>query len=339
MALYTDIVDPADLTGYVRAGLEDYEQNQGTLARWLPNREVADTDVRFRAGSAGLVPEAKYRAYDAEIERTEGVSSKRVVLELPAVGTEDIVSEYETLRNRNAPDETIETSIYATGLRVARAVANRVERLRGTVLSTGKATINQDNFKSDDDFGRRADFTTTATTLWTTPEADRIGYLETLLDMYVEENGVEPGTMLVSNRAFRALASGDQFKINLVGGGSRPATDADVQAIITGAGLPPIERYNRRTKAGKVLDDSRILLLPAAGDTNAWEDAELGATFWGQTLTSTDERYGLAPEEMPGIVAGVYRGEKPPLIAEVIADAISLPVLANANLSLSAKVL
>jgi hypothetical protein len=34
----------------------------------------------------------------------------------------------------------------------------------------------------------------------------------------------------------------------------------------------------------------------------------------------------------------VYRNEKPPVIAEVISDAIALPVLANASLSISAKV-
>ena len=38
-------------------------------------------------------------------------------------------------------------------------------------------------------------------------------------------------------------------------------------------------------------------------------------------------------------MVGVYRGEKPPMIAEVVGDAIALPVLANANLSLAMKVL
>jgi len=337
MALWTDIVEPADLTGYIRAGLEEYEDQQGTLARYLPNREVADTVVRFIKGSAGLVPEAIYRAYDAEIERIPSQSRKRVVLEIPAVGAEEIVSEYEQLRGRNAADEQVERSIFSTGLRVARAIANRVERLRGTVLTTGRATIA--NLGADDDFGRRGDFTTTAANLWTDPAVSRIAYLQTLFDLYIAENGVEPGAMLVSNRVFRALANGTEFKVNLVGGGSRPATDTDVQAIVTGAGLPPIERYNRRTTAGKVLPDDRLLLLPAAVDPNAFEDTELGSTVWGQTLTSTDERFGLADEEQPGIVAGVYRGEKPPLIAEVIADAIAMPTLANANLSLAAKVL
>jgi hypothetical protein len=32
MALWTDVIDPATLTGYARASLEDYEARKGTLA-------------------------------------------------------------------------------------------------------------------------------------------------------------------------------------------------------------------------------------------------------------------------------------------------------------------
>lgn len=65
MALWTDVIDPATLTGYARRSLEEIEQARGTLARWLPNRLVADIVVRFMAGQTGLVDEASYRAYDA----------------------------------------------------------------------------------------------------------------------------------------------------------------------------------------------------------------------------------------------------------------------------------
>ncbi len=129
----------------------------------------------------------------------------------------------------------------------------------------------------------------------------------------------------MSSKVFTALSSGDQFRVQLNNGASRASTETDVRGIVTGAGLPDIVKYDRRTKSGKVLDDTKLILLPAPVETDAWEDTELGATFWGQTLTSTDERYGIEESEQPGIVAGVYRGEKPPMIAEVISDAIALP--------------
>lgn len=337
MAIWTDIIDPATLTGYARRSLEEYEQAQGTLARYLPNREVADIVVRFRKGRNGLIPEASYRAYDAEPKIGSNEGGSRVVLELPALSETQIVSEYDQLRNRNASDELIERSILNATRRAVRAVADRAERLRGVVINTGVATITE--LGSADSFGRSGSHDVTAPSLWSDPDVDRISFLEDIVEVYEESNGALPGRIVMTRRVFNALKAGKQFKTLLVGGGSRPGTDDEVRSVVSGSGLPEIEIFNRRTHSGKVLDDTKLFLLPEPVDTDDWQGTELGATFWGQTLTSTDERYGIEEAEQPGIVAGVYRGEKPPMIAEVVADSINLPVLANADLSLAATVL
>ncbi len=337
MALWTDIIDPAELTGYVRAAQEDYEAAQGTLARYLPNREVPDIVVRFRAGANGLVAEASYRAYDAEPLPGKQPGGKRVVLELPALSETIAVSEYDQLRTRNASDDTLRRSILNTARQVVRAISDRAERLRGIVINTGVATIPE--IGAADSFGRSANHDVTATSLWADPDADRIEFLEGLIDTYSETNGAEPGRLVMTRRVYRALAAGTQFRTSLVGGGSRPATEEQVRAVISGAGLPEIEIFNRRTASGRVLDDRKLFLLPEPVEPTDWQGTQLGATFWGQTLTSTAEEYGIEESEQPGIVAGVYRGEKPPMIAEVVGDSINLPVLANANLSLAATVL
>lgn len=338
--LWTDVVTPAELTGYARESLSAYEAAKGTLARWLPNREVADVAVRFVTGQFGLVEEARYRAYDAEPEVGRAPAGKRVSIELPAVSQEIPVSEYQQLRERNAGDDPMRNAILRTADSVVRAIADRVERTRGIVLNTGKATINQSNYVTDDDFGRSASLTVTAGTLWSTASADGLGYLQTLFDLYVATNGVEPGAIVTGNRVLRALGTLSQMQTALVGGGSRPATLDQVQATVQGAGLPPIYLYNRRTSSGLVLPDTQLLMLPAPVDVNDWEGTDLGATFWGQTLTASDPDFGIeGMDEQPGIVAGVWRNSKPPMIAQVIGDSINLPVLANANLSLSAQVL
>jgi hypothetical protein len=346
MALWTDLIDPATLTGYAREALADYEARQGTLARWLPNREVRDINVRFRMGANGLVPVASFRAFDAEPEVGTRQQGKRVTLELPALGQNIPVSEYEQLRMRGSQDEdAMLREILSTTNTVVRAVADAIERLRGIVLNTGKATIDQGKtFQSDDDFGRPAGHTLTATSLWSSGSSvSRLAYLETLADLYREANGAEPGALVVSTKVLRSMAQGDEFQTQLVNGGARPATFQQVQDLITAAGLPPIFRYDRQIADSegvtrKVLDQDRLLLLPAPVETNDWEGTQLGATFWGQTLTSSELDWGIAESDQPGIVTGVYRNEKPPVIAEVISDAIALPVLANASLSISAKV-
>ena len=348
MALWTDVIDPAELTGYARASLEDYETRKGTLARWLPNREVNDIVARFVAGSTGLVEAALFRAFDAEPEVGKARPLKRITLELPALGQNIPISEYQQLRTRNASDEAILASVLKTTDQVVQAVADAIERLRGIVISTGKATITQvmDGASvtfSDDDFGRSGTHTVTAASPWSTASVSRLADLTSWSDTWTNDNGEAPGALLMSTRVLRALGAGNEFQTQLINGGARPATRTDVDAIVSGAGLPPIYVYDRRVNISgtstKVLPDDRLFFLPAPVDPNDGEGSALGATFWGQTLSSTDERYGIEPSEQPGIVAGVYRGEKPPMIAEVISDAIALPVLANADLSFSADVL
>jgi hypothetical protein len=341
MPLWTDIIDPATLTGYARASLAEYEASKGSLARWLPNRQTADIVARFVAGSTGLVDVANFRAYDAEPGVGKAPGGKRVTIELPAVGQNIPVSEYNQLRSRsNASDEQIRDMLEATTDAVVRAVADAVERLRGIVLNTGKATIS--GFM-DDDFGRSAGHSVTAGASWATAGTDALGHLTTWFDTYVAANGEEPGAILTSTRVVRLLGALTQFATQLSNGASRPATATDVQNTVQAAGLPPIFTYDRRVSVAgsstKVLPDDKLFFLPAPVDPNDGMGTQLGATFWGQTLTSTDAAYQIADSEQPGIVVGAYRGEKPPMIAEVVSDAVALPVLANADLSFVADVI
>lgn len=342
MALWTDIIDPAELTGYARASLADYEARRGTLARYLPNRDVADVVVRFVQGSTGLVDVADFRAFDAEPTVGKAPSGKRVILELPAIGQQIPVSEYNQLRSRGpgADEDQVRNYILNTTDVVVRAVADAIERLRGIVLQTGKATIT--GFM-DDDFGRAAGHTVTAPALWSVAGTDALGQLESWVDTYRDANGEDPGSIVMSTRALRAFAALDQMKTQLLNGASRPATVSDVQNAVQAAGLPQIEVYDRRVSVAgsstKVLSDDRVLLLPAPVDTNDWQGTQLGATFWGQTLSSTEADWAIEDSEQPGLVAGVFRHETPPMIAEVHSDAIAMPVLANANLSFTADVL
>ncbi len=337
MALWTDVIDPATLTGYVREALADIEARKGSLARFLPNREVDDILVRFIAGQSGLVEEASYRAYDAENQIGKRPAGKRVLLELPPVGQTLVITEYEQLRNRNASDEAMLKAILSTARQVTQAVADRIERLRGTVLTTGIATIPELS-PDGDNFGRKASHSVTAGTLWS-GAANILEDLETWKQIYIDSNGVDPGAIVTSSRVISAIAGNDAFQTQLINGGARRASVADVNTILSGLNLPELIAYDRRTSKGKVLQDDRLMFLPEAVEANDWSGTQLGATFWGQTLTSQDSSYDIEESEQPGIVVGTYKNEKPPMIAEVISDAIALPVLANADLSFVAKVL
>lgn len=338
MPLMTDLITPAELTGYARESLAAYEARKGTLARWLPNRMVEDIVVRFVAGQNGLVDEAKFRAYGAAPETGKYQPGKRIVLELPALGQNVPLDEYSKLRARNASDDAVIRHLTSQTDVAVRAVADAIERLRGIVLTTGKATIDQANFKSEDDFGRSIDMAPTAAILWTAAGAKVLDDLNAWADKYGEVNGEKPGAILVSKRVARLISRAPEFQLKLVDGASRAAGLSDVNDILAGQDLPPLEIFDRRTKAGRVTPDDRLFFLPTPVDPDAWEDTELGGTFWGLTESATKEGWDIAESEQPGIVVAGFEGEKPGEPTEVISDAIGLPVLANANLSMAAKV-
>lgn len=344
--LWTDIIDPATLTGYARAALADYEARKGTLARWLPNREVSDIVVRFMKGQTGLIDVAKFRAFDAEPEIGERQSKQRVTIELPAIGQLRPVTEYEQLRARGGSisDEEALVTIQNETVSAVRAISDASERMRGIVLSTGKATIDQDNYKTDDDFGRPGSHDVAASVLWDAGTTeDPLSDLVAWSDVYEDTTGEMPGSILMPRRVFRALQDAPQVRTTLIGGAERRATDDQVRELVSSAGLPDILIYDRRVSvagaATRVIPDNALYLLPEPVETDDWMGTDLGGTFWGRTLSSTVPGWDIEPAEQPGIVAGVFQNEKPPHGLEVVADAIALPVLANAERSLKATVL
>lgn len=337
MALWTDVIDPETLSGFARRSLSEYEASKGTLARWLPNKVVADSVVRFMAGSAGLVEEARYRSFDAEPEFGKGPTYKRVTVDLPPLSQQGMISERDQVRLRSA-DEDVRLRILTDATRSAvRAVADRSERQRGQVLVGGQAVIAQDNYTDTYDYGRDASMDVTATTLWDAASPTILADLETWVDHYSSVNGEAPGSFVTSSRVARILSSNSAFAVALASGASRPASRDDVNAILAGLGLPPITIYDRRTSAGRVVPDDRLLFLPAEVDPEG--ESELGATFWGQTLASQEPGYEIAESEQPGIVAAAFTHDGIPPIKHTFVDSLTLPVGANMNLSFVAKVL
>lgn len=336
MQYWDEVIDAVTLTGYARA--EQELADADSLARFLPNDTVEDIAVEFEVGANGLLHDAAYRAYDAEPEISGGEQAEKAMIRLPAVSNKEPLSEYAQLRLRGS-EGALERAIRRSMQRTVRRVANTTDRQRATVLVTGRATVNQRNFRFDDNFGRHPDLTATAPALWSSTAADRLSHLKTFRDVYETHAGGSPGAIVMDRNAFAAFSAGDQFQIQLVGGASRPMSDEEIRSFAVAAGLPPIEVYNRRTPAGPILPSGTVLFLPAPGDPNSPEDTELGATIWGTPLSSMEDQYEIPDAERPGIIAIAERATSVPHVAQVTADAINLPVLANANLSGKLQVL
>lgn len=345
MLLTTDYILPAELTGYARAGLGDQPINQqSVLAQWLPDRLVDDLEYRFSKGGEGLIDAAQIRTYDAESGIGRRPGTTRVSGELPPISRKIRLSEYDRLRLRQDSNALIRNGLMDDGMRMARAVTARVDMLRGEALYKGKLQIDENGVVATVDYGRDASLTTTAGTVWSdTANADILTDMLTWRDLYIAFNGAQPGAILTSQRVVNYMLRNQKLRDLAASNGHSPAilSLAFLNAMLSDYGLPTIYIFDAQVSvagvATRLIPDDRFLFLPAPVASTDWENAPLGATFWGTTAESLEPGYGIEPGEEPGIVVGSYKTEDP--IAQwTKAAAISLAVLANPNLSFCADV-
>jgi len=339
MLLNNDYIYPVELTGYVRDALADMELNKFKLNQWLPSEPVDDIVYRMLAGGTGLTEAGSFRTWDAEskIGRTQPLN--RLIGELPPISQKIRMSEYDRIRARKITDEKVRDQIYNDADTVTDQVAARIEVARGEALTFGTVTLGEAGGLVVD-YGRSGAHSVTAATLWTATNADPLVDLMAWRDVYVATNGVEPGAMLGGRRVWNLLLRNQAVRNQVFPGANQPSvvTQAGLNEMLAAQGLPPYTQYQAQVlvngSAQRIIPDDVILFLPAPVDPNS--KSELGATLWGPTSESFEPEYGVEGDEA-GIVAGVYK-EDDPVSLWTKAAAVSLPVMANPNLSFKAKV-
>lgn len=341
MALWTDLITPAELTGYARAAQDDIEREQGTLAQFLPNTTVPDVVVRTIVASDGSGQLAQYRAFDAETPVGSGGTAARKTFELLPLGLKERVSEYELLRGRaGVQDQLILGGILKATTRVVNSIVKRLEIARGQVLDTGTLTINENKVVQTVGFGRPGGNTITASTLWSANGATPIDNLITWCDAYAAVNdGAQPGAIVMSKRVVAVLQRVADIRTLVATTAGTPSIvsiDA-LNAVLSGYGLPPIVVYDRKVNGTRVTPDNKIYLLPAPVNPNGGENI-LGATFVGPTLEADDPRYGIGATDQPGIAVGAWRTDDP-IAAWVRSNATAMPILVNPVASMVVTVL
>ena len=335
MALNTKYLNPAETTGFVRGRIESYSE-QDPLAQILPDETVDNIAVRFSIGDAGVTPEAEARDWDAQPSVGDLPKQARRTIDLVAFSRRVPVSESDALVSRLAGGEGYANLIKRAGDSVAQAIFNAARRQRATVLATGKATIDQANFGLDEDFGRAAELTAALAQLVSADGSDVLGQLGDFVDIFEEKSGgTRPSYALASTKAINAFLRHAQFasKVNDV---TRPATLEQVNQVLLASDLPQLVRYNGKIGQSRLLPEDRLILVP---DYVNGGSSELGATIWGLTESSFKPEFSAIGGQLPGAVAAVWDTEGTAGKTVVDADSTFLPILKNANLSASLKVI
>lgn len=327
MQLWTDLIDPADLTAFGRTIMEDYLA-QDALSQILPNAFVDDVVFSWIVNET-LVDLAEYRAFDAETPIGKGLESEEKTAKLAAVGLKKRFGEYDQLRRRGANSpETVQAAADRLAEAVVRATADRVTLLKAEALVTGALAINENRFVQNVSFGRAAGQTNAApAALWSATGADPITDLLGWVEDVEDASGVTPDRIITSTRVFSALAAalaGGDYVTTQTGVVSQEV----VNSVLVSYGLPQITIYNRKIGGIRVIADDKLILAPAGGMA--------GATVWGTSVDADEPNYGLS--QLPGIVVGPYKTEDPNT-KWIRSDAIALPILATPDATLSADVL
>lgn len=343
--MWTDLVEPVELTGYARARLEDYERQQnGSLSSYLPNELLNDIVARFEVGGTGLQPVAEYLSYDTETPLASLPGAQRVTLELPKLGLKMRVSEYEQLRARgNLSNVVLRTSVERITERLVDAISDRLEYERGYAIENASLLIDDETgFKQTGDWGRDPDHEVTAGDFWTEETADPIEDLIAWKEQYIATNGFAPGSILTSTRVLTVLQRHASLRVlasSLAGAPQIVTVDA-VSNALAAYGLPPIQVYDRQVNfkgtVTKVLSPEYLFMLPSPGGTVG--GVKLGATYWGTTLEASEPEYGIGELDRPGIVVGTWK-TRDPIAVWVHSSAIGMAALGDANLTLRGQVL
>ncbi len=339
--LYNQFVTPAELTGYARAALADRPENQFHLLEILPAQPVNDLNYRFQRGTdAGLLQAAAFRAFDAEPDFGKRDGLARVSGELPAIGQQYILGEYDQLKLRNAEQEARDL-LLNDAVRIARQIETRFEFARGQALVEGKVTLAENGVFAEVDFGRKAEHSVAPATLWSnhatsTPVDD----LQAWRDVYVATNGAAPGRIWTSTAVRNHLLRNAQIIGMVYSQGTVNTTMVTVtmmNQVLVDFGLPAIEVYdaqaiNTAGASARIIPADKVLFLPPAG-------VPLGSTLWGTTLEAQEAEYGIAATDQPGVVVGAFKQKTTPIRVYTIGSAIGLPILGNPNATLVADVL
>lgn len=348
-----EFIDPAVAVNIARTTLADYDVNDSnSLAHYLPSQEVPDIEYEISVGQdAGFITAANWRTFGgATTSETWGGGQKSRGRFMP-LARNFTLDEEGALRQRNNSDALIEREASNLVRRASKAIAIAVNRQRANALQHGHVKIEgSGGLRQTVDFGRDERLTTVAPKLFSDETADILGYIESLADLYEEINGYRPEQVMIPSEVRRRINIHPQIVGAATDSTTRPrATQSELSTLFSEYRLPEIidtpngiiqvdDLDTGKVRRVRLFDRDSILFLPKGGNATDPENSVLGRTFWGKTMSSDLPEFSGTGGDLPGIVAAVLE-ESWPYKQEVIADALAMPVLFNANLTMKAKVL
>lgn len=334
MAFNFDIVDPVNLTGFVR---EVPGPATFTLNQFLPDVFIEDIDVAWDILTR-TNRTATFRSYDAETPITSRDSFERRRVSLPPLGVKSVVGELERLRleqirsGGNNQSRMVE-AIYDDAARNTREVLARMEMARGDVLTDWKFTLAGENgLTMEADFGMPSGHNPVAPVAWSDyDDSDPIQDLVTWVNAYTLAAGEAPRYALTSRTVVGHLLMNAKIRTysGSLAGTPQMVNRQQLNTVLEAFDLPQLVIYDTQinvgTTATRPIPNDRVVLLPSDPST-------LGRTFWGVTAEALElaggTNPGIAFSEAPGLV-GVVMRDGDPVRTWTKVTAIGMPIITD----------
>lgn len=289
---------------------------------------------------------ARFRAWDApaHMNPRDQMTINRVPL-VPLSDSKPLKSEQELaklygLSYMNDPKTATANAIYDDLENIALDIRRRAQQMKGAILSTGTAVINEGGLNGTVDFGVPGGNKLTAPTLWSTNTADIITFLNSARAAYIALNGFAPGKWLSSTNVLTLMQQNTKLQSavlttygnGVTGGYQGIIPQAALAAILGAYNMPDPTQYICDARVS--VDGSSTLVLPSnVVVLGPPSDQDLGQFQWGPTVTAQKlaSEGALSIGDAPGIIGFVDRGDEFPYKERSIGDSLGFGGITNPN--------
>lgn len=325
------------LTAQARAAAQVASTGFG-LALYLPDNPNYSLSFNFNVNQVALNDAASYRSFNTEADfgRTGGSESRSG--KLPPISRKYRVDELEQLTLYGQAD-AIAALLEKHARALGASIAARLEFARGEAIEKGIVTIDERGLQFTIDYGRKASHTIVAGTAFSAAGATPVDTLDVAKAIYQDTNGTAPGVTLISPEVLANLQkNADLMKMALGRGSDLPSRISvdDVLSTLASFGYGNVRVFDEAIGGQRVINARKVLFLPATGGVML-DGGPLGTTDWGIPAEAINDDYGIPTSDRPGIFAGSFTQEDPEG-TNVLASAIALPVVTNADASMSIQV-
>ena len=317
---------PVQLTGVARAAF-DALIGQYLTDDLLPVNRTYDINFSFGIAEGALPPAASFRSFNTAADVGTTTDSETKSGKLPPLSRRIPVDEYQQLTMFNASADQVGQKFEDYAARIAQSFALRFVLAQAEAVQSGKVTINERNLSFTVDFGRRANLTGTAATVWSnTVDSDPLADLQGLRNAYKRR----VGRIVVSRTVMGYLQSNETIiKLALGRGTDLPPLISEdaVRSVIRSFGLGELVvneevLINASGVEVPLFASDKVILLPSAG--------AIGRTDLGVTAESIRTDTGIAQTERAGLFAGALESDNPSGY-DVLVSGIGLPILTDPN--------